>query len=277
MRLFRPVELAAKEIPWFASRAMAQFLNPAAVVFCNNLVTNGYEPMSHLNVLPRHKLIYVVVPKAASTRIRKTLATVEGRLSRSLRSDPPKYRGPYGPRNISIGSFFELATSPNTLRFSFVRNPYARAVSCWANKFSEKPLVRGDTLINAYLALRCEIDATLPAGDDRTLSFAEFVLFVSSIATARINSHFQVQNDIVRVPGMNLDLIGRVESFDFDFSRVLDHLGARDEIRRDATLTINKSCHKKWSNYYTPELADRIYRAYEQDFDCFHYARSIAP
>jgi hypothetical protein len=277
MRLLRPLEIAAKELPWVASRSVAGVLNPAAVQFYENLVAGGYEPDHLLFSLPKHRLIYIAVPKAASTRIKRTLARVEGRLSRSLKPGRrSQYRGPYGPRNTTIGSFFRLATDPDTLRFSFVRNPYARIVSCWAHKFSDRPLVRGDSFIDAYLAIRREIDANLPAGEDRTLSFAEFVAFAAANARTRHDIHLQAQDEILSMPGIELGLIGKVEAFDADFVRVLDHLGASDEIRREAAIVINESHHNDWPTYYTPELADRIYRAYECDFDRFGYARSAS-
>lgn len=276
MRLLRPIETAVKEIPWIASRGLAGFLNPAAVDFCENLMTNGYEASTLLCVLPRHKLMYVAVPKAASTRIRKTLARVEGRFSRSLKPGRrSRYRGPYSPRNITVGSFFRLAMSPDTLRFSFVRNPYARVVSCWADKFAGKPLIGGDFFVDAYLAIRQEIDTDLPAGADRMLSFAEFVIFAAATAKARHDMHLQLQHDILNMPGIALGLIGKVETFDADFGPVLDFLDASDEVRREAAVAINKSHHDDWPVYYTRELADRIYRAYERDFDAFGYTRAI--
>ena len=277
MRLLRPLEIAVKEVPWIASRSVTGFLNPAAVEFYEKLRAGGYEPDQLLFVLPKHKLIYVAVPKVASTLIKSILARVEGRFSRTMKlSHRARYRGPYGLRNMTIGSFVRLATGPDTLRFSFVRNPYARVVSCWAQKFADKPLVRGNSFIDAYLAIRHEIDARLPAGAGRTLSFAEFAVFAAATAKARHDIHMQTQDEILSMPGIELDLIGKVETFDADFVRILDHLDASDEIRREATIVINGSRHDAWTTYYTPELADRIYRAYECDFDRFRYARSIA-
>ena len=66
-----------------------------------------------------------------------------------------------------------------------------------------------------------------------------------------------------------LDFVGRLESFNTDFVRVLDHVGASEAVRRDAFVPINVSQHKKWSDYYTKDLADRVYRAFERDFDRF--------
>jgi hypothetical protein len=185
------------------------------------------------------------------------------------------YRGPSGPRNITIDTLFRLATNPDVLRFSFVRNPYARVVSCWADKFADKPLIRGDIFIDAYLAIRQEIDAELPAGAGRTLSFPEFAAFAAATAKAHHDIHLQAQDDILSMPGIELDMIGKVETFDADFVRVLDFVNANDAIRHEAAVAINESHHNDWPTYYTPELADLVYRAYECDFDRFGYARTI--
>ena len=276
MRLFRPVELTFKELPWILSRGFGRILNPPSTAFCDELMTRGYQAKALLNVLPEHNLIYVVIPKAASTRIRSTLAKVEGRLSRSIYPGrQSKYRGPRSPCNITTERFHRLATSPDTLRFSFVRNPYARAVSCWADKFAGKPLVSGDTLIDTYLAIRGDVDSNLPFGANRTLSFAEYSVFAANTARARYNVHLQVQSDIINMPGIELNVIGKVETFDTDFARVLDHLNASDEVRRETSVILNESNHQEWPSYYTRDTADRIYRAYEEDFDRFGYTRPI--
>src|SRR5215813_14610212 len=145
MRLLRPIEVRAKEFSWIATEPLIDIFDPTAAAFYDRLASHGYEPDLLLNVLPAHRILYVVVPKAASTRIRQTLARVAGRRIRSLKpSRRLQFSGPHGPRSMTKGSFFRFATNPATLRFSFVRNPYARAVSCWADKFRDKPLVAGD-------------------------------------------------------------------------------------------------------------------------------------
>lgn len=276
MRLLRPLEIKIKEIPWIASRPLAGFCNPAAVEFYQNLIANGYEADALLSVLPRQKLIYIGVPKAASTRIRRTLARIDGRFIRSLKPRRRSmHRGPCGPRNITVDALYWLAIDPQALRFSFVRNPYARAVSCWADKFAGKPLIGGDFFVDAYLAARLEIDPALPAGEDRTLSFPEFVRFAAATARTRHDMHLQAQDDILNMPGIILDLIGKVETFDADFAFVLDHLNASDAIRREAAVALNELHHDDWASYYTAELADLVYRAYECDFDRFGYARAL--
>jgi hypothetical protein len=276
MGVLRPLETTAKQFVWTISEQIARFSDPMALAYYQRLKTGGYFPDLLVNVLPNRRLIYISIPKAASTRIRATLAAVTAQHMRSLNPHRRiKYRGPYGPRSMTVSSFYQLATAADTLRFSFVRNPYARAVSCWADKFYGKPLIEGDNFVNFYLANRSEVDRSLPAGSDQTLPFRDFVIFATAMASGRRDIHIQTQDDILSMPGINLDLIGRVETFDTDFARVLDHIGASDAVRRDAMIPLNESHIDDWSEYYTGDLADRIYRAYECDFDRFGYPRAV--
>jgi hypothetical protein len=276
MGFLRPLEVGTKQLltgaRWFGSRLIANWSDPSAVEFYDTMAAGGFEFDNLVNVAPLLGVIYIAVPKAASTRIKMTLAEAVGRHSVSLDSGRRRrFRGPQGPRSMSLAAFHRLATNPSTLRFSFVRNPYARAVSCWADKLQAKPLVPGDDYVEAYLVRRQEIDADLPAGSDQTLSFADFVTYATAFADSRVDAHLQSQDDILAMPGIALDLVGRIERFSDDISRVLDHIGAVNGIRGNAVVPINPSRHGPWIDYYTPALRDRVYRAYERDFDRFGY------
>jgi hypothetical protein len=63
------------------------------------------------------------------------------------------------------------------------------------------------------------------------LSFPEFVEFATATINQRIDIHWQLQDDFATVPGLPLNLIGKVESFQTDFARVLDHIGVTNEAR----------------------------------------------
>jgi hypothetical protein len=278
MGVLRPLEVGARRLVvrtrWLGSRLAAYIANPPAVAFCDALAAEGYEVDDLVNVAPALGVIYVSVPKAASTRIKRTLAEAVGRHSPAL-GGKRRLRGVHGPRSMTVGAFHRLATDPRTLRFSFVRNPYARAVSCRADKWQDRPLAAGDPFIDRYLALRPGIDAALPSGADRTLSFADFVTFAGAIAEGRIDSHLQAQHDIVAMPGIRLDFVGRIERFADDFATVLDHVGAKNGIRDASVTPVNPSRHGPWENYYTLALRKRVYRAYERDFDRFQYPRGF--
>ena len=205
MRALQPIEAAIKALcvnaNWSASMLAAAWQEPAAVEFYRKLQAEAYLADDLLRVLPTHNTIYVVVPKAASTRIRTTLAAIAGRYSRRLkRNRRGEVRMLRGPRSMTVSSFYRLATNPAGFRFSFVRNPYARVLSCWANKFQNLPLVPGLPEINDYLARRKHINSALPAGADNTLSFKQFVIFAAASASSRHDPHLQMQSDILSMP-----------------------------------------------------------------------------
>ena len=265
MRVLQPIETAIKHFcinaTWSASMLAAERRAPAAAEFYRKLEAKTYR-LDFIKILPEQELIYLIVPKVANTRIRATLGAISGRAPRT-------------PRSMSVVSFYRLATSPTALRFAYVRNPYAKLVSLWSNLVRDLPLVPSTRMIDSYLAQRAQVDPTLPAGADKTLSFEDFITFSCAAADARFHPNFQLQSDLLTVPGIKLDFIGRLESFNTDFIRVLDHVGASEAVRRDAFVPVNASQHNSWSDYYTKDLADRVYRAYERDFDSFAYPRSM--
>jgi Sulfotransferase family len=256
---------------------VAEWIEPAAAEFSKKLNDEGYFSDQLINVLPDRGVIYVAVPKVASTRIRSTLGKIGGRYSRQI--NPRRWgrrRPPQIPHSMSVRTLYQLAIDPDTLRFSFVRNLYARLVSSWDHIFKDRPLVAGSAeIVDGYLAQRENIDMTLPAGADKTLSFEQFTIFAAANANSRFDPHIHNQDDIVSMPGIDLSFIGRIESFNADFARVLDHLGASDEMRRETLVPLNPSEHQAWTEYYTAELTDCIYRAYERDFDRFGYPRAL--
>jgi hypothetical protein len=281
VRALRPIELAVKhaltDTRWQVSLLGAAICGSPAYEFCKAIEAIAYRPDYLINVVPAQNLLYVVVPKAASTRIRSTLAAIDGRHRRSLKpSQRRKLRGPRVLRDLTANSFYGLVSSRATLRFSFVRNPYARLLSCWADKFQGKPLIPSNDLMSDYLSRRYSIDPRLPAGADRTLSFPNFVTYAAASAAGRYDPHLQLQHDVISVPGIELDLVGKVESFANDFSRVLQHVGANELLCRQSLISLNESAHEDWRSYYTADLADRVYYAYERDFDHLRYPRMLA-
>jgi len=253
-----------------------RWLDRPALSFFEAMQAGGFDPDAHIDVLPRQRLIYVSVPKCASTTIKSALSRIQ------IGAAPPpdkihirRHSGLNSPTQVGLSTFYRLASSRSVLSFAFVRNPYARLVSAWADKFQGKPLVAGNSFIDLYLTHRAAIDPGLPQGPEQTLPFAQFVDFAIASSGQRINAHWQSQDDLLNMPGLGLDFIGKVESLPHDFGRVLDHVGADQRIRRMIGVYHNTSQHWPWPDYYTDALAARVRRAYERDFDRFNYAGAV--
>jgi len=258
------------------TRFIDSCFDPEASRFYSDLVERGFDQLSHIDVLPRQRVVYLCIPKCASTTIRMALSAMIGygevpaeqvhlRRQSGLRS----------PKQVGASAFYRLVKDETALRFSFVRNPYDRLVSAWADKFRDKPLAAGDPIVDIYLEQRRAMDLPLPKNADETLSFADFVHFTAATADRRIDVHWQSQDDILNVPGIVFDFIGKLESFNQDFARVIEHVGAGHAAAAAINAHFNRSRHRPWRDYYTGPLAAEVYRTYERDFDRLGYARSI--
>jgi hypothetical protein len=59
---------------------IARYRDPDAWTFFNELIGDGYNPNAHIDVLVPQKLIYINIPKCASTSIKMILSSLVGRL-----------------------------------------------------------------------------------------------------------------------------------------------------------------------------------------------------
>jgi hypothetical protein len=251
-------------------------LDPEAARFYSDLVANGFHQLSYIDVLPQQRILYLAIPKCASTTIRTALAAMVGRVpSRAEHVHLRRHSVLQSPKQVGASTFHRLVKDESALRFSFVRNPYDRLVSAWADKFQDKPLGANDAIIAAYLRRREALGLALPKNADQSLSFADFVHFVAATAEDPIDVHWQSQDELLDLPGVSFDFIGRLESFAQDFTRVIAHAGADQALVVAANLHLNKSRRHERRDYYTSALADQVYRIYERDFDRLAYPRTI--
>jgi len=250
-------------------------IDRSAASFFAAMKRSGADYDAHIDALPRHGLIYVCVPKCASTSIKIALSALQGETVAPHLAHKRRYSALRSPSQVGVSGFHRLALDPKTLCFTFVRNPYARLVSTWADKFRNKPLVPGDRFVDRYLAHRDVADRQQPIGPDKTLSFARFVIFAIETLGTQPDPHWQLQSELTDVPGLPLGLIGKVESFAQDFREVLAHAGG-PAAQRLLTLPVsNVTQHGPWQGFYTAELAERVRRAYAEDFTRFGYATRL--
>jgi hypothetical protein len=102
----------------------ARLLHPQAHAFYMRLAEDGYQPNVLIDVLPDERIVYVCAPKCASARIKKTLCALQGRQIRSSEEAYERqHSGLKNPKRAGLSTFWQVATDPRAVRFSFVRNP----------------------------------------------------------------------------------------------------------------------------------------------------------
>jgi len=172
-------------------------------------------------------LIYYNVPKVASTSITKLL------FSRSQ-----CLRNPEEP----IDKYF---------KFSFVRNPFARAVSNF-KMFTGKAVNENEKI---------KVDQMKEfLKEPEKLTFIKFLNFINE----KDNHHWQPQSDFIPP---NVDFVGKLENISNDILIVFD----KAKIQGLTLPHFNKTIKDSYLDYYDEESKSLVESKYQKDFERFGY------
>ncbi len=198
------------------------------------------------------KVAYMVVPKAGCTSIR---------VSMLRRDDIPDDQSAHFIKNNRRRQ--KPFVNADWFIFSFVRNPFARLVSCYESKYHDS-FER-----NARARMRGHFDFDLYLGgymrDDK--GFEHFINQVVSIPYRIANPHFRSQyRMLVGKDGKPVvDFIGRVENLAADYEPI------RKKYNFAPLKHYNKMNYGDWRDYYTTRLAKKVYKKFKQDVVYFGY------
>jgi hypothetical protein len=144
-------------------------------------------------------------------------------------------------------------------KFTIVRNPWARLVSCYQDKIIRlKPTASNLRSAKHGNNLRWQLNLQKP-------SFKEFLEIVTKAENIQADDHWDTYHN--RVVFEDVDFIGRLENIQEDFNTICDKLG----IPQLELPHRNKSKHKHYSEYYDDESIELVAKAYKKDIDLFGY------
>ncbi|MBT3192313.1 MAG: sulfotransferase family protein [Verrucomicrobia bacterium] len=217
------------------------------------------------------KYVCMPIPKIACTTAKAVLLHLEGAglpEEEVWRVHEPT-RGTH-LSDLALSQAVEALASPDWFRFAFVRNPYDRILSAYKSKL-------GNPNDTQYEWLRAEVRATFGYPDREglppTVAFRDFVRYLSGRPEhAWHDGHFNAQTDILAEHLITYDFIGRFESFQADFGKVLTRMGADQEAIDMKKVVRNPSNWTPAPWAYDPELAETVCELYRSDFERFGYA-----
>jgi hypothetical protein len=222
------------------------------------------------------RYLYVTNPKVASTTVRNRLRELNGFPPLDDPRDVMGHKGSgfWMPKTMTRGELKEVCTSPAYFRFSFVRNPFDRIVSAYTY-FQQGIEARTETADHKPRFLR----AVDPKRDEKTWRRMDFPTFVRAVCldTAYVqDQHWRTQSDLLKLGLIAYDFVGKMESFGADMTKVLERLGAPDEVKARADQKTNQSRRgASVASHFDRATADLVRQKFAEDFRAFGYSLDL--
>jgi hypothetical protein len=237
------------------------------------------EPLYELDprtaVSHRWRYIYLRVPKAANSTVTVTLTDrfPEADMATGERIDMKLAAA----RKDGMTHFSELPTDLGTdgyFVFSFVRNPYHRALSAFLDKVGPAPaLADGET--DVHRRYRRFHGREIAGRDGGRISFLGFCRYLAE-GGEKDNAHWMAQSRFLALHD-RIDFIGRVESLAADLDTVVARIaGTRQAVDLKRAGPPATRADEKVKQYFCDESRTLIEATYARDFDRLGYPRGLA-
>ena len=213
----------------------------------------------------KHRFIYVANPKVGCSSIIWTLRRFEGgdpELTPDRVGDIHDRRGSPLVRLSDLDSPRPLE-DPDYFRFTFVRNPFDRLMSCYLQK-----IVRDTPERATLLTLLGR-----PPRDDDSIGFDEFIEAISKQTPAEMDPHWRVQGRQTLQDVIEYDFIGRFEHFDRDLAEAGERISPN--FRPFIHTERRQATGPKPTAEISPRTAETIRRVFAEDFERFSYPADI--
>lgn len=142
-------------------------------------------------------------------------------------------------------------------KFTYVRNPFARLVSCYKNKcimINEK-----DTGDLAYFKRNNYLMSWMADVED-------FVHKIVDIPNEWMDRLFRLQYDLIYQNDICLvDFVGKLEEINSTYSILQEKYGLGN------LEVYNATGNNNWKDYYNKELVELVYEKYKKDIETFGY------
>jgi hypothetical protein len=212
--------------------------------------------LQRLEVLdvPELEARVVQVPKTGSGTIRMAVLR---QLREEAGADLPKAALWRSVRFVAAEAL--PALQPPRFSFGFVRDPYARLVSCYRHKI-QRPHQQAKRVSPIF--------AVYGRAFSLSMDFPAFVRAVAAVPDERAEKHFRSQTRFLyRGEKPLVDFVGRLERFDEDWATVCRHTRLRP-IARAYNVTGDAVRLEDW---YDPTLLALVGERYAEDFAVLGY------
>lgn len=260
---------SAQRLPYRTSKITAPKNTAMNVISQVAAIKPAADFLNHTYISLRHAYMYAAVGKAANSTVKHHLYELEYAGTRfKTKSLHDRQSSPLlSPFQLPDDLMEQVFTSPKYFRFSMVRNPYTRILSCYL-----------DRIVPANSAPYRQLMLVMgrPAGE--LITFAEFVRAICAQKPFNQNNHWRLQVAEICQAQVRYDFVGKQETFAQDmthiWSKVAGNRPAPDFAAENKAPSIT-SAEKRLEEFYTPELVDLVRSAYGADFKAFGYSTEL--
>ncbi len=234
--------------------------------YARNLDLNDLNYASNISL--KYRYLYIEVAKAGCSSIKLTLQRLE-------LEDPDFFREnfehlhnrAYSPllRLQNVPKFEHILDSEEFLKFTFVRNPYTRVLSAYIDKIKNKSKYEREIVLGL-------LGKDLK-NSDYDISFYEFVDAICEQPIVEMNPHWRPQYYSICKDHISYDFIGRFESFDEDFFNLGQKISPKFNDYFKSEKRHSTGASSKIAEYYSDDIAEKVYRLYKKDFISFGYSK----
>ncbi|OEH92145.1 sulfotransferase family 2 domain-containing protein [Bacillus solimangrovi] len=198
-------------------------------------------------IVPNKSIIYLNNSKVACSSIKSTFID---------ESIPDDYSIHNKIKNLRREYYTEEES--NYFKFTFVRNPFDRLVSCYESKYrKDKKMGKQKLHFDEYLFGYIKKDN----------GFEDFVRKVVKLPDHLADRHFQSQYNLIydRKGKSRVDFIGKYENLTEDFKDIKDQYNLRD------LPHFNNTGKRNWMDYYNIDTARMVRKKYANEIEKFGY------
>jgi len=229
----------------------------------------GRQKVNYLtHVSLRHRAVFLEVPKAGCTVV-KTILQYSENGGRAPEGQDSVHKRATSPLSAPFRDDLDLddlfGPESDFFTFTFVRNPYSRALSCYLEKIVGKRHLSDVRRPKLGIPLDAEV------------SFREFLEAVARQKPRGMDIHWAPQATLAAFGKIQHGFVGRFESFGSDLRWVIDRLGLEapaELVDRPTSHTTN--ARDRLMEYYEDERCGALVREiYRDDFRRLGYGVDV--
>mmetsp|Transcript_18581 Transcript_18581/g.74672 ORF Transcript_18581/g.74672 Transcript_18581/m.74672 type:complete len:374 (-) Transcript_18581:1706-2827(-) len=223
------------------------------------------------------RIMYCPIPKAANSNWKLLIRKYEGfedYADLSIANDRAA-SGFTFLEDLSAAEISGMLNDPDVLKFTFARDPYARTLSCYLNKFGNKDKSGEEYRIYMAQLYGWAWVKQHDIENEERPSFQQFVDQISTQDFAEMNEHWAPQTYLCGVGLFPYDFVGKLEDIATHAPKVIkwmangreSHFPTQEEIKFSSM-----GANEQMNQFYNEEIKKKVYQTFSEDFSRLQYA-----